>query len=81
MHRVYLDEVDEVWVFEVLQHPDLTQCDLLDQRIVLALDKLLDGHQVASVPGPALYTTVQLQLVQHYTLPCTPPHNCPLLSC
>ena len=48
------DEIDEVWVFEVFQHPDFSEGNFLDERVVLALHKLLDGHQVAGVPGPTL---------------------------
>ena len=47
----HLDEVDEVGMFEVLEHPDLPEGDLLDEGIILALHKLLDCHQVASVSG------------------------------
>ena len=41
-------------MLEVLEHPDLPQGDLLDQGIVLALNELLDGDEVARVPRPAL---------------------------
>ena len=50
----YFDQIDEVWVFEVLQHPDFSEGNFLDERVILALHKLLDGHQVAGVPGPTL---------------------------
>ena len=29
------------------EEPDLSKSNLLDERVVLALDKLLDGNQVA----------------------------------
>ena len=48
------DQIDEVWVFEVLQHPDFSEGNFLDERVILALHKLLDGHQVAGVPGSTL---------------------------
>ena len=41
-------------MLEVLEHPDLPQGDLLDQGIVLALNELLDGDEVARVPRPTL---------------------------
>ena len=41
-------------MLEVLEHPDLPQGDLLDQGIVLALNELLDGDEVARVARPAL---------------------------
>ena len=50
----HLDQVDQVGVLEVLEHPDLSERDLLDQGIVLALDKLLDGHKVSRVSRPTL---------------------------
>ena len=50
----HLDQVHQVRVLEVLEHPDLPERDLLDQGIVLALHELLDGHEVPGVPGPAL---------------------------
>ena len=50
----HLDQIDQVGVLEVLEHPDLPEGDLLDQRIVLALHELLDGHEVSGVPRPAL---------------------------
>ena len=50
----YFNQIDKVGVFEVLQHSYLSECDLLDERIVLALYELLDSHQVAGVSGPAL---------------------------
>ena len=50
----YFNQIDKVRVFEVLQHSYFSECDFLDERIVLALYKLLDGHQVSGVPGPAL---------------------------
>ena len=31
----HLDQVDEVWVLQVLQHLDLAHGDLLDHRIIL----------------------------------------------
>ena len=50
----HFDEIDEVWVFEVFQHPDFSEGNFLDERVILALHKLLDGHQVPGVPGSAL---------------------------
>lgn len=37
-----------------LQHPDLPQCDLFDDGIVLRLHKLLDGDDLPRVFVPAL---------------------------
>ena len=50
----HLDQVDQVGVLEVLEHPDLPEGDLLDQGIVLALHELLDGHEMPGVSRPAL---------------------------
>ena len=50
----HLDQVHQVGVLEVLEHPDLPERYLLDQRIVLTLHELLDGHEVSGVPRPAL---------------------------
>ena len=50
----HFNQVDQVRVLEVLEHPDLPERDLLDQGVVLALHELLDGHEVARVSRPAL---------------------------
>ena len=45
----HLDQVDEVRVLEVLQHADLAEGDLADERVVLGLLEPLDGHHGAAV--------------------------------
>ena len=50
----HFNQIDEIWVFEIFQHPYFSECNFLDERIVLALHKLLDGHQVSGVPGSTL---------------------------
>ena len=50
----YFNQIDKVWVLQIFQHSYFSESDLLDERIVLALDKLLDGHQVPRVSRPAL---------------------------
>ena len=40
-----LDEIDEVWMLEVLEHPDLPEGDLLDERIVFALHEFLRSEK------------------------------------
>ncbi len=40
-----LDKIDEVWMLEVLEHPDLPEGDLLDERIVFALHEFLRSEK------------------------------------
>ena len=50
----HFNQIDEIWVFEIFQHPYFSECNFLDERIVLALHELLNGDEVSRVPGPAL---------------------------
>ena len=39
------DEVDKIVVLEVLEHTDLAQGNLLDQGVILALNKFLNKNK------------------------------------
>lgn len=50
-----LDHVHEVLVPQLLQHPDLPQSHFPHRQVLFGLDELLDGHQLAGLPVPALH--------------------------
>jgi len=49
-----LHQIDQVGMLQVLQHADFPHGDLLNERVIFRLLELLDGHQCARVPRPAL---------------------------
>ncbi len=61
----YLDQVNQVLVTHLLEHADFSQCDLLDNLVVLCLYELLDGHQLLCLLVPALH---------HHTVRALPDH-------
>ena len=40
------NQIDKVWMFQVLQHPDLSESNLLYQWIILTLNKLLNSNKM-----------------------------------
>ena len=46
-HNIYALHMVMMMINDNDEEPDLSKSNLLDERVVLALDKLLDGNQVA----------------------------------
>ena len=42
----YLDKIDKMLMAKPLEHANLPQCNLLDSRIILRLQKFLDCHNL-----------------------------------
>ena len=42
----YLDKIDKMLMAKPLEHANLPQCNLLDSRIILRLQKFLDRHNL-----------------------------------
>ena len=43
----YFDQIDQIWMLQILQHANFTKCNFFDKRVLFRLLKFLDGHKLA----------------------------------